>query len=79
MSRGMRARRSSWRARGGCRCSRPTRAKSDVPGEGHQPPLAYALIAPLAAWSPREERQFDMPGNPRFTGPAPSARGRRPS
>ena len=42
-------------------------AKSDVPGEGHQPPLAYALVAPLAAWLPREERQFDMPGNPRFT------------
>lgn len=42
-------------------------AKSDVPGEGHQPPLAYALVAPLAAWLPREERQFDLPGNPRFT------------
>jgi hypothetical protein len=42
-------------------------ATSDVPGEGHQPPLAYALVAPLAAWLPREEREFDMPGNPRFT------------
>ena len=48
-------------------------AKSDVPGEGHQPPLAYALVAPLAAWLPREERQFDMPGNPRFTWASPSA------
>jgi hypothetical protein len=48
-------------------------AKSDVPGEGHQPPLAYALVAPLAAWLPREERQFDMPGNPRFTWATPSA------
>jgi 4-amino-4-deoxy-L-arabinose transferase-like glycosyltransferase len=46
-------------------------AKSDVPGEGHQPPLAYALVAPLAAWLPREERQFDMPGNPRFTWASP--------
>ena len=42
-------------------------ATSDVPGEGHQPPLAYALAAPLAAWLPREDLQFDMPGNPRFT------------
>src|SRR5262249_46390413 len=41
--------------------------QSDVPGEGHQPPLAYALMAPVAAWLPREERQFDLPGNPRFT------------
>jgi 4-amino-4-deoxy-L-arabinose transferase-like glycosyltransferase len=48
-------------------------ATSDVPGEGHQPPLAYALVAPLAAWLPREERQFDMPGNPRFTWASPSA------
>ncbi|MEO7913446.1 MAG: hypothetical protein ABIV47_27665, partial [Roseiflexaceae bacterium] len=48
-------------------------ATSDVPGEGHQPPLAYALAAPLAAWLPREERQFDLPGNPRFTWASPSA------
>jgi hypothetical protein len=41
--------------------------QSDVPGEGHQPPLAYALAAPLVAWLPRDERQFDLPGNPRFT------------
>src|SRR5262245_3031782 len=40
---------------------------SDVPGEGHQPPLAYALAAPLMAWLPQAERQFDLPGNARFT------------
>jgi 4-amino-4-deoxy-L-arabinose transferase-like glycosyltransferase len=39
----------------------------DVAGEGHQPPLAYALMAPLAAWLPSDERQFDQPGNVRFT------------
>jgi hypothetical protein len=42
-------------------------AASDVPGEGHQPPLAYALAAPLVAWLPPEERRLDLPGNPRFT------------
>jgi hypothetical protein len=41
--------------------------QSEAPGEGHQPPLAYALMAPLAAWLPNDQRQFDMPGNPRFT------------
>ena len=46
---------------------------SDVPGEGHQPPLAYALVAPLAAWLPSEERQFVMPGNPRFTWATPAS------
>ena len=51
-------------------------AKSDAPGEGHQPPLAYALAAPLAAWLPREERQFDMPGTRASLGPA-RRRGRR--
>jgi hypothetical protein len=40
---------------------------SDVPGEGHQPPLAYALMAPLVAWLPADQRQFDLPGNTRFT------------
>src|SRR5690349_2029196 len=48
-------------------------ATSDVPGEGHQPPLAYALVARLAAWLPREDRQFDMPGNTRFTWANPAA------
>jgi 4-amino-4-deoxy-L-arabinose transferase-like glycosyltransferase len=47
-------------------------ASSDAPGEGHQPPLAYALVAPLAAWLPVEDRQFDLPGNPRFTWATPS-------
>jgi hypothetical protein len=41
--------------------------QTDVPGEGHQPPLAYALAAPLALWLPREERQAETIGNPRFT------------
>ncbi|HEX9371882.1 MAG TPA: hypothetical protein VF897_12790 [Roseiflexaceae bacterium] len=43
----------------------PTQA--DVPGEGHQPPLAYALMAPLVAWLPPDQRTFDLPGNPRLT------------
>ncbi|HEU4322663.1 MAG TPA: hypothetical protein VFS21_05895 [Roseiflexaceae bacterium] len=46
---------------------RPAPQPSDVPGEGHQPPLAYALAAPLLLWLPREERAIDQPGNPRFT------------
>ncbi|HEY3231966.1 MAG TPA: glycosyltransferase family 39 protein [Roseiflexaceae bacterium] len=41
--------------------------QSDVPGEGHQPPLAYALAAPLALWLPPQERRLDLIGNPRFT------------
>jgi hypothetical protein len=45
----------------------PDQRRSEVPGEGHQPPLAYALAAPFAAWLPVEQRQFDLPGNPRFT------------
>jgi hypothetical protein len=52
---------------------RANAATSDAPGEGHQPPLAYTLAAPLVAWLPREERQFDMPGNPRFTWASPPA------
>jgi hypothetical protein len=39
---------------------------SDVPGEGHQPPLAYALAATALMWLPAEQRSFDLPGNPRF-------------
>ncbi len=47
---------------------RAERAESDVPGEGHQPPLAYALAAPLVTWLPLEERKLlDQPGNRRFT------------
>jgi 4-amino-4-deoxy-L-arabinose transferase-like glycosyltransferase len=37
-----------------------------VPGEGHQPPLAYALAAPALLWLPRAERDFDLPANWRF-------------
>jgi 4-amino-4-deoxy-L-arabinose transferase-like glycosyltransferase len=40
--------------------------QADVPGEGHQPPLAYALAAPLALWLPQNERRTDTIGNPRF-------------
>jgi len=50
----------------------PDQRRNDVPGEGHQPPLAYALAAPLVAWLPIEQRQFDLPGNPRFTWAGPS-------
>jgi len=39
---------------------------SDVPGEGHQPPLAYALAAPAVAWLPPEQRQILLTANPRF-------------
>jgi hypothetical protein len=45
----------------------PDQRSNEVPGEGHQPPLAYALMAPLVAWLPIEQRQFDLPANPRFT------------
>ena len=38
----------------------------EVPGEGHQPPLAYALMTPALLWMPREERSFDLPGNRYF-------------
>jgi hypothetical protein len=40
--------------------------QADVPGEGHQPPLAYALAAPLALWLPRDERRTGTIGNSRF-------------
>ncbi len=41
-------------------------ARDEVPGEGHQPPLAYILAAPAALWLAPAERSFDLPGNPRF-------------
>jgi hypothetical protein len=41
-------------------------ALSDVPGEGHQPPLAYALAAPAVVWLPPEERTIFLSANPRF-------------
>jgi Predicted membrane protein (DUF2142) len=40
--------------------------QADVPGEGHQPPLAYALAVPLTLWLPLDERRVDTIGNPRF-------------
>jgi hypothetical protein len=39
---------------------------SDVPGEGHQPPLAYALATPTVAWLPAEARALEMSANGRF-------------
>lgn len=41
-------------------------AASDVPGEGHQPPLAYLLTLPAVAWLPPEQRQIRLTANPRF-------------
>lgn len=41
-------------------------AASDVPGEGHQPPLAYVLAVPAVAWLPPEQRQLLLTPNPRF-------------
>jgi Dolichyl-phosphate-mannose-protein mannosyltransferase len=41
-------------------------AEGDVPGEGHQPPLAYALAVPAVAWLPVEERLIVLTANPRF-------------
>jgi 4-amino-4-deoxy-L-arabinose transferase-like glycosyltransferase len=41
-------------------------AASDVPGEGHQPPLAYALAAPAVAWLSADQRQILLTANPRF-------------
>ncbi len=38
----------------------------DVPGEGHQPPLAYLLATPAVAWLPAEQRQILLTANPRF-------------
>ncbi len=40
--------------------------RADVPGEGHQPPLAYALAMPAVLWLAPEERRFEQVGNPRF-------------
>lgn len=44
----------------------PDQRANEVPGEGHQPPLAYALAVPAVLWLPREDRTFDLPGNSRF-------------
>lgn len=39
---------------------------SDVPGEGHQPPLAYLLALPAVAWLPPDEYDFQLSSNPDF-------------
>lgn len=39
---------------------------SEVPGEGHQPPLAYLLMLPAAVWLPPEARQIEQTANPHF-------------
>lgn len=56
--------------------------QSDVPGEGHQPPLAYALAAPAALLLPPEARVVTLSADPRFVwaggdGPAAFRRGSR--
>lgn len=38
----------------------------DVPGEGHQPPLAYLLAVPALAWLPADQRQIRLTVNPAF-------------
>lgn len=40
--------------------------KSDVPGEGHQPPLAYWLLQPAVRWLPASEFALEMGANPQF-------------
>jgi 4-amino-4-deoxy-L-arabinose transferase-like glycosyltransferase len=40
-------------------------AVSDVPGEGHQPPLAYLSMTPAVAWLPPEV-ELAQTANPRF-------------
>lgn len=38
----------------------------DVPGEGHQPPLAYLLATPAVFWLPRDQRVIVQTSNPNF-------------
>lgn len=44
----------------------PDPRAGEVPGEGHQPPLAYAAALPAALWLPADERALDQPANARF-------------
>lgn len=44
----------------------PDQQQSDVPGEGHQPPLAYALALPAVFWLPASELQFLQQADPDF-------------
>lgn len=39
---------------------------ADVPGEGHQPPLAYALMLPAVLWLPPDARSIVQTANPAF-------------
>ncbi len=41
-------------------------SRSDLPGEGHQPPLAYLLMQPFIGVSSSEEGRLELYGNPRF-------------
>ncbi|NJP05593.1 MAG: hypothetical protein HC837_08225, partial [Chloroflexaceae bacterium] len=41
-------------------------ALSDVPGEGHQPPLAYLLMLPAVAWLPDDAAPLHLQSNPQF-------------
>ena len=41
-------------------------ASSDVPGEGHQPPLAYVLMQPWVGWLPPDQRVTELYANPLF-------------
>ena len=45
---------------------RNTPEMSDVPGEGHQPPLAYWLMVPAVGWLPPDELVLEMGSNPQF-------------
>jgi hypothetical protein len=52
----------------------------EVPGEGHQPPLAYLLMTPAAEWLPGKTRRVVLTPNPDFvwnggTSPAAFSRG----
>ncbi|PLS79642.1 MAG: hypothetical protein CYG59_12155 [Chloroflexi bacterium] len=38
----------------------------DVPGEGHQPPLAYWLMQPAVRWLPPAERVLELGADPSF-------------
>jgi hypothetical protein len=39
---------------------------SDVPGEGHQPPLSYALMVPAVGWLSPSEQTIVQSANPAF-------------
>lgn len=39
---------------------------NELPGEGHQPPAAYALATPAVAWLRPEQRQIVLTANPHF-------------